>query len=56
MTKAERREYLLTRGWTRPSRNSWRHWTFNDPGGDRGFYTLAAAIRAELKFEHGETG
>lgn len=54
MTKAERREYLLTRGWTRLGPNTWLHWTFDEPGGDRGFYTLAAAIRAELRFENAE--
>jgi hypothetical protein len=55
MPKAERRACLAAHGWKRLSSGgseTWLHPThsgWGDPAsGDRGFYTLAAAIRAEL--------
>lgn len=54
MTKPERRDYLRAHGWTRLSgRGSecWFHPSRDQPGGDRGFYTLAAAIRTALAHE-----
>jgi hypothetical protein len=58
MTKGERRSYLRARGWTRLSRHgseAWLHPTHSgwaDPmNGDRGFYTLAAAVRTALTEE-----
>jgi hypothetical protein len=49
MTKAERRAYLLAAGCTRCG-SCWWH-PSREPqgtGGDRGFYSLAAAIRTAL--------
>jgi hypothetical protein len=58
MTKPERRAYLRAHGWTRLSRHgseTWLHPSHSGwrgpANGDRGFYTLAAAIRAALAEE-----
>jgi hypothetical protein len=51
MTKTERRDYLRSHGWTRLSARgseTWFHPTHDQPEGDRGFYTLAAAIRTAV--------
>ena len=50
MTRAERRGYLKAHGWRRLGSNCWLNPTFDDPDGDRGFYTLAAAIRHCLRY------
>jgi hypothetical protein len=59
MTKADRRAYLRAAGWHRLSRNGSESWFAPgwyhhprghvEPGPDRGFYTLAAAIRAAVR-------
>jgi hypothetical protein len=48
MTKSERRNHLVQAGWQRLGSRTWRHPTVDQPRGDRGFYTLAAAIRTAL--------
>jgi hypothetical protein len=51
MSKPERRDYLVQAGWKRLGSRTWWHPTFHQPGGDRSFYTLAAAIRTALREE-----
>lgn len=51
MTKQERVAFLRARGWSRLSKRgteTWFHPTCDEPGGDRGFYSLADAIRTAL--------
>lgn len=53
MSGAQRRAYLVARGWRRLGRATWLRPTFDAPGGDRGFYSLAAAVRVTLIEERG---
>jgi hypothetical protein len=62
MTRPERVAYLRAHGWYRLSARGSQSWLapgwrrhaagYVEPGGDRGFYSLAAAIRAAIEADH----